>query len=143
VGDTLYYGQGAGQMPTASAVVADIIDLSVGRAQQTFRTLRLWAGNGGGVTLRPSSTVRSRFYLRLLVRDRPGVLALIARELARQDISISSVIQHEALDEHEGDTVPLVIMTHTALTGNFRAATAAIDEMGCVNAPSVYYPVAD
>jgi homoserine dehydrogenase len=143
VGDTLYYGQGAGQMPTASAVVADVIDLAVGRAQQTFRTLRLWAGNGRDVVLRPSSTVRSRFYLRALVRDRPGVLALIARELARQEISISSVIQHEALDEHEGDVVPLVIMTHAALTGNFRAAVAAIDAMGCVNAPSVYFPVAD
>src|SRR5262249_13653937 len=114
VGDTLYYGQGAGQMPTASAVVADIIDLAVGRAQQTFRTLRLWSANGSGVGLRPSTTVRSRFYLRVLVRDRPGVLGLIARELARQEISISSVIQHEALDEHEGDIVPLVIMTHTA-----------------------------
>ena len=143
VGDTLYYGQGAGQMPTASAVVADIIDLAVGRAQQTFRTLRLWSGNGTGVGLRPSSTVHSRFYLRVLVRDRPGVLALIARELARQEISISSVIQHEALDEHEGDIVPLVIMTHTALTGNFRAALAGIDSMGCVNPPSVYFPVAD
>jgi homoserine dehydrogenase len=143
VGDTLYYGQGAGQMPTASAVVADILDLAVGRAQQTFRTLRLWSGNGTGVGLRPGSTVRSRFYLRSLVRDRPGVLGLIARELARQEISISSVIQHEALDEHEGDTVPLVIMTHTALTGNFRAALAGIDSMGCVTAPSVYFPVAD
>jgi homoserine dehydrogenase len=143
VGDTLYYGQGAGQMPTASAVVADIIDLAVGRAQRTFRTLRLWSGNGTGVGLRPSSTVHSRFYLRVLVRDRPGVLALIARELARQEISISSVIQHEALDEHEGDIVPLVIMTHTALTGNFRAALAGIDSMGCVNPPSVYFPVAD
>src|SRR5262249_2692744 len=143
VGDTLYYGQGAGQMPTASAVLADVIDLAVGRAQQTFRTLRLWSGNGRGVVLRPSSTVRSRFYLRVLVRDRPGVLALIARELARQDISISSVIQHEALDEHEGDVVPLVIMTHTALTGNFRAAVVAIDAMGCVIPPSVYFPVAD
>ena len=130
-------------MPTASAVVADIIDLAVGRAQQTFRTLRLWSGNGADVGLRPSSTVRSRFYLRVLVRDRPGVLALIARELARQEISISSVIQHEALDEQEGDIVPLVIMTHTALTGNFRAALAGIDSMGCVNPPSVYFPVAD
>jgi len=142
VGDTLYYGQGAGQMPTASAVVADIIDLAVGRAQHTFRTLRLWSGNDA-VVLRPSATVRSRFYFRLLVRDRPGVLALITRELARQEISISSVIQHEALDEHEGDTVPLVIMTHTALTGNFRAAVAAIDAMGCVTPPSFYFPVAD
>ena len=143
VGDTLYYGQGAGQMPTASAVVADVIDLAVGRAQQTFRTLRLWSGNGRGVVLRPNSTVRSRFYLRVLVRYRPGVLALIARELARQDISISSVIQHEALDEHEGDVVPVVIMTHTASAGNFQSACVQIDRLGCVAAPGVHYPVAD
>ena len=143
VGDTLYYGQGAGQMPTASAVVADLIDLAVGRAQRTFQTLRLWSGNGGGIALRPSTTVRSRFYLRVLVADQPGVLADIARVLAQQQISISSVIQHEAQDEHEGDTVPLVIMTHTAQTGSFRAAAAGIDRLGCVTAPSVYYPVAD
>jgi homoserine dehydrogenase len=143
VGDTLYYGQGAGQMPTASAVVADLIDLAVGRAQRTFQTLRLWSDNGGHIVLQPSSTVRSRFYLRVLVEDRPGVLAEIARILADHQISISSVIQHEALEEHEGDTVPLVIMTHTALTGDFRSAVAGIDRLGCVAAPSVYYPVAD
>jgi homoserine dehydrogenase len=143
VGDTLYYGQGAGQMPTASAVVADIIDLAVGRAQRTFQSLRLWSGNGGDIVLRPSASVRSRFYLRVLVEDRPGVLADIARLLADHQISISSVIQHEALDEHEGDVVPLVIMTHTALTGSFRTALAEIDRLGCVAAPSVYYPVAD
>jgi homoserine dehydrogenase len=143
VGDTLYYGQGAGQMPTASAVVADLIDLAVGRAQQTFRTLRLWSGSGPSVVLRPAATVQSRFYLRLLVQDRPGVLADIARVLAQHEISISSVIQHEAINEHEGDTVPLVIMTHTALTGNFRAAVIEMDRLGCVTAPGVYYPVAD
>ncbi|HEV3261769.1 MAG TPA: homoserine dehydrogenase [Gemmataceae bacterium] len=143
VGDTLYYGRGAGQMPTASAVVADLIDMAVGRAQRTFQTLRLWSGNGGGITLHPSTTVRSRFYLRLLVTDRPGVIADIARVLAQHHISISSVIQHEALDEQEGDTVPLVIMTHTALTGDFRAAVVEIDRLGCVTAPSVYYPVGD
>jgi homoserine dehydrogenase len=143
VGDTLYYGRGAGQMPTASAVVADLVDLAVGRAQASFQTLRLWSGNGSGVTLRPSGAVRSRYYLRLSVRDRPGVLAEAAHILARQQISISSVIQHEALDEQEGDTVPLVIMTHTALTGSFRAALAEIDRLDCVTAPSVYYPVAD
>jgi homoserine dehydrogenase len=143
VGDTLYYGQGAGQMPTASAVVADLIDLAVGRAQRTFQTLRLWSGNGGDLTLQPSAAVRSRFYLRVLVQDEPGVLAEIAHELALQHISISSVIQHEALDEQEGSTVPLVIMTHTALTGRFRQAVADIDRMERVAAPSVYYPVAD
>jgi homoserine dehydrogenase len=143
VGDTLYYGRGAGQMPTASAVVADLIDIAVGRAQRTFQTLRLWSGNGGLIRLRPSATVRSRFYLRAMVADQPGVLAEIARVLAEHQISISSVIQHEALEEHEGDIVPLVIMTHTALTGNFGAALANIDQLNCVTAPSVYYPVGD
>src|SRR5207253_228603 len=107
VGDTFYYGQGAGQMPTASAVVADLIDLAVGRAQPTFQSLRLWSQNSRGIHLRPSATVRSRFYLRVLVKDRPGVLADVARELAQHQISISSVIQHEALDDQQGDTVPL------------------------------------
>jgi homoserine dehydrogenase len=143
VGDTLYYGQGAGQMPTASAVVADIIDMAVGRAQQTFRTLRLWSGNGGAVKLRPSATVRTRFYLRLQVEDRPGVLAEVAGVLGHHQISISSVIQHEAPDELEGASVMLVIMTHTAVTGNFRAAVAEIGRMACVTAPSVFYPVGD
>jgi homoserine dehydrogenase len=143
VGDTLYYGPGAGMMPTASSVVADLIDLAVGRAQLTFQTLRLWSGESNGVTLRPSAEVRSRFYLRLMVEDRPGVLADAARELAEHHISISSVIQHEALEEHEGDTVPLVIMTHTAATGSFREALRGIDALECVAAPSVFYPVAD
>jgi homoserine dehydrogenase len=143
VGDTLYYGQGAGQKPTASAVLADVIDLAVGRAQRTFQTQRLWSGEPCGVVLRPATTVRSRFYLRVLVADEPGVLADIAHELAKHNISISSVIQHEALDEHEGQFVPLVIMTHTAQTGEFRAAVASIDALRTTAAPSVYFPVAD
>jgi homoserine dehydrogenase len=77
------------------------------------------------------------------VKDRPGVLADIAHELAQHQISISSVIQHEAFDGHEGEAVPLVIMTHTARTGSFGAALAEINQLECVAAPSVYYPVAD
>ncbi len=143
VGDVLFAGQGAGQMPTASAVVADLIDLAVGRAQRTFATLKLWSGRCNGIQLQPSSTVRSRFYLRLFVEDRPGVLADVSRVLAQHQISIASVIQHEAPENHEGGRVPLVIMTHTALTGDFRAAVAELDHLSCVAPPSVYYPVAD
>jgi homoserine dehydrogenase len=143
VGDTLYYGRGAGQMPTASAVVADLIDMAVGRAQRTFHTLRLWSGTGANIPLRQPATVRSRFYVRLTVQDRVGVMAEITRVLAENQISIASIVQHEALDEPEEDTVTLVIMTHTALTGNFRAALDALDRLDCVAAPSVYYPVAD
>jgi homoserine dehydrogenase len=143
VGTTLYYGRGAGQMPTASAVVADIIDLAVGRAQQTFRTLRLWSGHNREIRLRAPATVPSRYYLRLMVRDRPGALAEVTRALANHKISISSVIQHEAFDGPEGEVVPLIIMTHTATTGSFEATLAEIDRLECVTAPGVYYHVGD
>src|SRR5262249_8426679 len=101
------------------------------------------SGEPCGIVLRPAATVRSRFYLRVVVADQPGVLADIARELADHHISISSVIQHEALDEHEGQYGPLVVMTHTGLTGDFRAAVASIDALSSTGAASIYYPVAD
>jgi homoserine dehydrogenase len=143
VGSTLYYGRGAGQMPTASAVVADLIDLAAGRAQRTFEALRLWSGNSQGIVLKPASAVPSRFYLRLMVQDRPGVLAEVTRVLAQHHISISSVIQHEGIDGPEGAVVPLIIMTHTALTGNFMSTIAEFNRLDCVTAPSVFYPVGD
>lgn len=145
VGSTLYYGRGAGQMPTASSVVADLIDMAVGRAQQTFNSLRLWSGTQGNIVMRDPRTMRSRFYLRMLVEDRPGVMADITRMLANHQISISSVIQHEALDQPEGETevVPLIIMTHTVTTGDFLAALAEIDRLSSVRPASVYYPVGD
>jgi homoserine dehydrogenase len=142
-GDTLYYGPGAGQMPTASAVTADLIDLAIGRAQRTFHTLRLWSPSAARLTVRDPDTVRSRFYLRLLVDDRPGVLAEVAGVLAQHGISIASVIQHEIADEPEGQRAQLVIMTHTAPSGKFRRASAQLSDLGCVGAPSVHYPVAD
>jgi homoserine dehydrogenase len=141
VGDTLYYGPGAGQMPTASAVVADLIDLALGRAPLTFAALRLWSADQPG--LRPAAGVRSRFYLRLLVADKPGVLGDVAHALAEQGISIASVIQHEALEDTAEATVPLVIMTHTAATDRFRAAAAAIDRLPGMAGRGVYYSVAD
>jgi homoserine dehydrogenase len=143
VGDTLYYGQGAGMMPTASAVTADLIDLAVGRAQRSFHTLRLWSPGGRRVQLRAPDTVHSRYYLRLLVEDRPGVLAEVAHVLAVNNISISSVIQHEAPEEPNGVRVQLVIMTHTATARAFRTAAGSLDRLACVAAPSVYYPVGD
>jgi homoserine dehydrogenase len=142
-GELLFQGAGAGAMPTASAVVADLIDLAVGRAQRTFAAARLWSADGRGFVLRPPGGVRSRFYLRVLVQDRPGMLAEVARVLAEQQISIASVIQHEALEGHEGEVVPLVIMTHYAPTGKFRAAAAVIDALPGVVPPGVHYSVDD
>jgi homoserine dehydrogenase len=143
VGDTLYYGRGAGGLPTASAVVADLIDLAVGRAQQTFQALKLWSASDMGVSLMPADAVRSRFYLRLLAADRPGVLADVARILAAHHISISSVIQHEAVEDHEDEIVPLVIMTHRALTGDFTRAISEVSRSSGISSPATFYPVAD
>lgn len=143
VGDTLYYGPGAGMMPTASAVTADLIDLAVGRTQRAFHTLRLWSPTTARLKLRPAGTVRCRFYLRLLVEDRPGVLADVCRVLADHEISIASVIQHEAAEEHQGEKVQLVIMTHSVPSGQFRAAAARMERLPSVAGPCWYYPVED
>jgi homoserine dehydrogenase len=142
LGDALFYGQGAGAMPTASAVVSDLIDLAIDRGHRLFQTRRLWNGSRT-VVLRPAETVRTRFYLRLRVQDRPGVLAEVARVLAQHEVSIASVIQHEAADAMQGQWVQLVIMTHTAPTGTFRAAAGRMEQLDSIAPPAVYYPVGD
>ena len=142
VGETLYQGPGAGQMPTASSVVADLIDLGVGRAQRTFAAAKLWSREGRGFTVEPPERVRSRFYLRLQVTDKPGVLADITRILADEEISISSLVQHEA-QEDGGGPVPLVIVTHYAATGHFRRALERINALGTTAAPAVFFSMGD
>ncbi|NMC20314.1 MAG: homoserine dehydrogenase, partial [Thermogutta sp.] len=126
VGRVFFHGLGAGQMPTASAVTADIIDTAVGRAAITFRNLRLWERDGDAPVLQDAQSIAGRFYLRFHVQDRPGVLAEIAGILGKNQISIASVIQHEA-EEGDGGAVPLVIMTHEAREGAMSRAMDAID----------------
>jgi homoserine dehydrogenase len=99
VGDTLFYGRGAGASPTASAIVGDLIDVAVGRAAITFRTLNLWRPEVLPTTLTPHDAIRSRYYLRFTIADRPGVLGGIAQVLGRHAISIASVIQHDPGDD--------------------------------------------
>ena len=142
VGETLYQGPGAGRLPTASSVVADLIDLGVGRAQRTFAAAKLWSREGRGFTVEPPERVRSRFYLRLQVADRPGVLADITRILADEEISISSLVQHEAAEEG-GGPVPLVIVTHYAATGRFRKALTRINALSTTAAPAVFFSMGD
>jgi homoserine dehydrogenase len=142
VGETLYQGPGAGRLPTASSVVADLIDLAVGRAQRTFAAAQLWSKQNKGFTIEPTERVRSRFYLRLLVADKPGVLADVTRILADEQISISSVVQHEAAEE-SGGPVSLVLVTHYAETGHFKRAIARINGLGTVAAPAVFYSMGD
>ncbi|HEY4234308.1 MAG TPA: homoserine dehydrogenase, partial [Lacipirellulaceae bacterium] len=113
VGPVMFHGLGAGQMPTASAVVADLIDTAVGRTAITFRTLELWSNRKARVGPRDYAKSTGRFYLRTDVVDSPGVLAQIADILGHYDISIASVLQQER--PQGSDIVPLVIMTHETM----------------------------
>ncbi len=135
VGDTLFYGAGAGAMPTASAVVADIIDMAIGRAQATFKAMRLWEPTTG-IRLRSNDDVVSRFYIRLTVADKPGVLAEASGLLAMEQISIAEVIQHEATND--GSTA-LAIATHLVPAGKLRAALDRINQSDSLREPAVYY----
>jgi len=143
VGRVFFHGLGAGQMPTASACVADLIDTVIGRTAITFRTLELWSDNRTApVTLRDQAAVPGRFYLRFNVDDRPGVMAEIAGILGRHKISIASVIQHETEEESEG-VVPLVIMTHTSSEGAMHQAMEAINCLASIHPGSVRMRVRD
>jgi homoserine dehydrogenase len=142
VGRVFFHGLGAGQMPTASAVVADLIDTVVGRTAITFRTLELWSQREARVAPREHDRVAGRFYMRFQVEDRPGVMSDITGALGRHGISIASVIQHEAA-ESERDVVPLVIMTHQTTEGATRKAKDEIDRLRVVRPGSVRMKVRD
>jgi homoserine dehydrogenase len=143
VGPVFFHGLGAGQMPTASAVLADLIDTAVGRTQITFRQLNLWSRREPRVPLCHHRDVRSRYYLRFTVHDHPGALGEIAGILGRHQISIASVIQKEPNGDGEEALVPLVIMTHSAPEGAAAAAVAEIDRLPATRPPLVRMRVLD
>jgi homoserine dehydrogenase len=136
VGPLFFQGLGAGRDPTASAVVADLIDTVVGRTAITFRTLELWSSRAPRVAPRDHANVQGRFYLRFDVEDRPGVMAEITGVLGRHGVSIASVIQHESAMQSEG-VVPLVIMTHRTTEGAAQAAVDEINRLACTRPGSV------
>lgn len=141
VGPVFFHGLGAGQMPTASAVTADLIDTAVGRTKLTFQTLEYFqTDRPPRVKLRDADNIASRLYLRMEVSNCPGTLASIANVLCDHGISIASVIQHES--EGEAVTrVPLVVMTHKAPSGKADAAIAQIAALPAVNGEVVRYLV--
>lgn len=143
VGDTLFYGRGAGAMPTASAVVSDLIDVAVGRASLTSRVQNLWPAGAPNAKLADPTRVRRRSYLRFRVHDRPGVIGSIAQVLGQHRISIASVIQHEPGEDAEPGLVPIVMMTHAASESDLAAAMSAIDTLDVVRPASVRLGVED
>jgi homoserine dehydrogenase len=142
VGPVFFHGLGAGRMPTASAVVADLIDTVVGRTAITFRTLELWSQREARVALRDPKKIVGRFYLRLNVEDRPGVMADITGVLGRRGISIASVIQREPPSDEQA-VVSLVIITHDTLESATVSAIDEIDRLKCVRPGSVRMRILD
>ncbi len=145
VGPVFYHGLGAGQMPTASAVVADLIDTAVGRTRLTFETLEYFSSDQPPrVILRDADTLKGRFYFRLKVANHPGTLAAITAVLAKHRISIASVIQHESTGSGDNEgLVPLVVMTHEATDGAAKAATEEIQQLEAVSGEVVRLRVKD
>lgn len=129
VGDTMLYGQGAGRWPSASAVVADLIDVATGRA----KTVALRRGEGR-LSVRPMRDVEARYYIRFQAVDRPGVLAKISGVLGANDISIASAIQRES---RTGRSVPVVILTYPAREGAVQQALAEIATLDVITGKSV------
>jgi homoserine dehydrogenase len=132
LGSSMYFGLGAGMMPTATAVVADVIELARARVRGVPLRVpalgRLWK-DLRTVPTRPMGEITSEFYLRFMVVDRPGVLARIAGILGKKQISIASVIQQE---RKRGTTVPIVIRTHAALEKSLRSAVNQITRLDSV-----------
>jgi len=144
VGHTMYYGRGAGGRPTASAVVADILSVALGSVPAAFKSLTIWPDQTEETSLLPTDDIESRYYLRLMVRDEPGVFARIAEILGAQRISLSSVLQKEpSAPEGETAIVPVVITTHTAREGNVRTALKALDSLDEVVEQSVCISILD
>ena len=125
VGQTLFYGRGAGRQATASAVVADIADVALNIANGSTRRIPAFRQGEQFESVTPQNECTSRYYLRLMVEDCPGVIASITKILADREISISSLIQHE----NQGENVSLVILTHPAMEKEIRSAMEELSKL--------------
>ncbi len=127
VGETMFYGRGAGEMPTASAVVADIID--VARDIQHGVASRILCTCFDNKPLCPIDKTESPYYIRLLVEDKPGVLAAIAGAFGAQQVSLNSVIQKRKVD----NLAEIVLITYRVSGANMRLALGTLGGMPTVN----------
>ncbi|HUS95921.1 MAG TPA: homoserine dehydrogenase [Hyphomicrobiaceae bacterium] len=132
-GETLYYGRGAGRKPTASTVIGDIADIARNLKTRQARHRRGVPCMGGTpLRMRPINEVRSRYYLRLMVGDRPGSLGQFTGILGAHGVSISAVMQ-KAVDVEGSGFVPVVVLTHIAREASVNDALAEIHRAAIVS----------
>jgi homoserine dehydrogenase len=138
VGPVTLVGSGAGMDATASAVMGDVMSLSrqmVGESSFLPPSLNYLTKNITTLPVKAMEDITSQYYIRVMVDDRPGVLAQIAATLGEHDISIASMIQP---DRELGGCVPIVLMTHDAVESNVRAALAKIDQLETCKEDSLF-----
>jgi len=143
VGSTMFYGRGAGMLPTGSAVVADIMAISrnIRCACADRVPLPLTAAADCKLRLQPVKNIQSRYYLRFSAVDRPGVLSRIAGVLGRNRISISSVIQKGRTSS--SGTVPIFMLTHEASESDMQTAMRQINRLALVRQKTMLIRIAD
>jgi len=130
-GDIMLYGRGAGSLPTGSAVVGDIMDIARQILMEPSRKLPAGPSGDAGpvVDFQPMDSITSIYYFRFMALDQPGVLSQISGILGRHRISIAQMIQR---GRKEGGSVPLVVMTHTALERDIQKALVEIKALSCI-----------
>ncbi|MFC1738185.1 homoserine dehydrogenase [Planctomycetota bacterium] len=141
VGQVMFYGRGAGMMPTAGAVVADIIDVAVGNSATAFRHMHLKPRNKCASLMDKIDNLVSRFYIRIMCKDQPGVIAQWSRVLAEHRISISGALQHEGKGPE--NTVPIVITTHPSQQKNIWGALKDIEKLDTIGGKPVCIRIVD
>ncbi len=143
VGETLYYGKGAGSEATASAVVGDIMEIARNLGRRAHGRVPAGAFQPGSrrpLPIKPIAEIQSLYYLRIMAQDRPGVLSKVSGILGKYNISISSVIQK---GRKLGRTVPVVMMTHRAVERDVQSALAEINALQFVSGKTVLIRVED
>jgi homoserine dehydrogenase len=133
VGETLYYGAGAGAMATGSAVVADIIDIArlLDKEMVNIPYLGFMPTMQSEGKVIPIGQVKSAFYLRMQAQDHPGVLAKVASIFSEQGINIESVMQKER--ERKGDLIPLILLTHEVEESCVDNAIAQVEALDIID----------
>jgi homoserine dehydrogenase len=133
-GSTMYYGRGAGSVPTGSAVVSDIADIARNIQKNALGRVPTIPNISGEVRIRKMDDITSRYYFRFSALDKPGVLSKISGILGNHNISITSVIQKGRM---AGEAVPLVVLTHEAKEKDMRQAIEEIDKLPVVMGKTV------
>ena len=142
VGHTMYYGRGAGALPTASAIGADVLSVAMGSQQILFDNYRYWPDITDEAQYLDQDELKSEYYIRLNVEDHVGVTATIANILAKHDISIAAISQkNHKLDDNNKELVPVVILIHTTKKGLLDSAITELSNEKRISRDIVCIPV--